>query len=633
MNEHASKVLDNYLDTENMPVPHAILIEGKWGSGKTYFLQNVYEPARKKRLNNDRLHHVPFLFISLFGATSASDVELRIYKSACPAEAIAGSIAGTIALGIGEFFQVKETAKGALDKLGKKAIRRLNDFVFVFDDLERVENDAFGEIMGLINSLVAEHGRRVILVTDEEKLKALVGGQRWKEQNEKFVGRRAHIEADFESVIRVSIDRLPNGEAKTLLRENVERLLHIARISKVENLRNLNWAIHNAAAFAECLANDPDIPKAHIVRTILVVAATTLWLRSELIDLGTLKNLRRITLAQAVRAVNKPSDNEPVDPKVEKAKEFSTTFASISVEKPPVSYDFVRSFEETGVLDNAEVILWTKSQFGFGETHREASWRRLWHSSERKIIETEQALAELRKELIDRKYTANGSILHAAGLAIRQNLMGDQTLTNGEDVVSFFKRYIDDLAEDGRLESSNFNRIYGVPDSDSGLGYISRETSEFREIVDYIKEVSGRLSDRKLEARVDAILRDAESGHPEALFQLIQSHDSELSARPVLLHVPVDRLVKFMAQDMPALSAGARLLAYRYHKVRAGDALFAEIDWARNVYTAISVKLDEWKEPFRSMALHSLRDVIQYYEGDKSPDELIVPREAAAEAG
>ena len=119
---------------------------GKW---KTHFLEKIYEPRRKDELSKRRLYHTPFLFVSLFGANSAPDVEMRIYKAACPAEAVAGSIAGTLALGIGEFFRVKDTAKTAVEKIAKKATKRLQDFVFVFDDLERVEPKAFGEVMGL----------------------------------------------------------------------------------------------------------------------------------------------------------------------------------------------------------------------------------------------------------------------------------------------------------------------------------------------------------------------------------------------------------------------------------------------------------------------------------------------------
>ncbi|WP_245296686.1 hypothetical protein [Rhizobium bangladeshense] len=72
---------------------------------------------------------------------------MRIYKTASPGEAVAGGIAGTIAIGIGEIFRLKDATTTPLEKFGENAIERLRDYVFVVDDLERVERQAFGEVM------------------------------------------------------------------------------------------------------------------------------------------------------------------------------------------------------------------------------------------------------------------------------------------------------------------------------------------------------------------------------------------------------------------------------------------------------------------------------------------------------
>jgi hypothetical protein len=628
MNEHATKVLDAYLDADSFSVPHAILIEGRWGSGKTHFLQNVYEPARVERMKAGRLHHVPFLFVSLFGATSANDVEMRIYKTACPGEAIAGAIAGTIALGIGEFLRLKDTTKGTLDKLGKKAIKRLNDFVFVFDDLERVEKQAFGEVMGLVNSLIADHGRRVVLVTDEDKLKELVDGEIWKDQNEKIVGRRAHIEADFESVIRSSVRDLPNGPSKTLMTDKIVDLLEIARISKVENLRNLSWAMHNAAAFVDCLITDSDIPESHVEWTMGVVLATTLWMRSGLLDAKTLGRLPGLSTAPVARSIGGGNQSDPL----KKAKDFSETFASLSVDAPPIDYGFIKVFEDSGVLDHASANLWIKSQFGFGKKYTEASWRKLWHSHERPIAETEQAIAELRDELVQRVYTEHGTILHAAGLAIRQSTADDRRLTENEDVVTFFKRYIDELADNNRLEKSKFDDFPAVFDSYGSLGLSSSETPEFQEILGYIRSKSQEAAASDLQIRAESVLSEAESGNLEALFKLVHTDDYELSTKPILMNIPVDRLAALMAQDVPALNAGSKLLAYRYHRARDGDPLLQEIQWARGVYAAAVEKLNQWKEPHRTMALQFLKGLIRQYERDRQSDDKIIPPEEGVES-
>ncbi|PDS74602.1 P-loop NTPase fold protein [Rhizobium sp. L43] len=627
MNEHATKVLDAYLDADTLSVPHAVLIEGRWGSGKTYFLQNVYEPARIKQMNAEGRHHTPFLFVSLFGAASAKDVEMRIYKTACPGEAVAGGIAGTIAIGIGEIFRVKDATKTALEKFGENAIKRLRDYVFVFDDLERVERQAFGEVMGLVNSFVAEHGRHVLLVTDEEKLKDLVGGGIWKDQNEKIVGRRARIEADLESVIRSSVRDLPNGLSKELMTNKVGDLLEIARSSKVENLRNLSWAMHNAAVFVDCLIADSEIPESHVVWTMGVVLATTLWIRSGLLDSETLRKLPGLSISLAVHSISDRNQNTPLEPLLAKAKAFSDTFASLSVDAPPVDYEFVKGFENSGVLDRDQVNLWIKSQFGFGKEYTEASWRKLWHSHDRPIAETEQAIADLSNELAQRIHTELGPILHSAGLAIRQWAVNDRRLTDREEVVAFFKRYIDELADKRLLERSKFGHFPAVSDSHGGLGFSSHETDEFQEILRYIHTRSQEAAAFDLQARAESVLSEAEAGDLDALFKFVRTDDYELSAEPILTNIPVDRLATLMAQDVPQLNAGSKLLAYRYHRARDGDPLLQELQWARGVYAAVVEKLSHWDEPHRTMALKSLTGLIRHYEDGKRPDEMIIPPE------
>lgn len=632
MNEHAIEIIDAYLEAEGFAVAHALLITGRWGSGKTYFLDKIYTSHRRPRLVERRGVNVPFLFVSLFGATSASDVEMRMYKTANPAEAVAGSVTGALALGIGEFFRMKETTKGVVDKLGKKAIKRLNEYVFVFDDLERVEPAAFGEVMGLINSLVAEHGRKVLLVTDEDKLKSLIPDTVWKDQNEKIVGRRAHIEPDLPGVLDVSISELPEGSARALIAEHRDELLDLARISGVENLRNLSWAMHNVVAFARCLLGDSDIPAKHTMLTLKVVFATTLWLREGLLDSEALERLPGLSMAMAVRSISRERSAEPLEKKSEEAKRFSDRFLSLKLEAPPVDYGFITAFEQSGVLDAKGAVHWIKTQFGFGPTNEEPSWRRLWYSHERTIQNTERAIDDLTSELGRHDHVGIGPIMHAAGLAIRHWRVGDTRLTGGEDVVAFFEKYIDHVSDSGLLEQSDFDYMTSRDDSHGGLGYSSQETDEFQTIYRHLRSRSKALSDAGLKADAEAALEKAVAGDLEALFDLVR-HDSKLSRHPVLMDVSIERLADLMARDMPFLNAGSKMLAYRYHEARDGHPLLREIQWARKVHAAVLEKIAKWPEPHGTMGSAMMNGLLAHYERGKRPDDMILPPPAEETAG
>ncbi|QRM44618.1 P-loop NTPase fold protein [Rhizobium sp. BG4] len=628
MNEHATRVLDAYLDVDKLAVPHAVLIEGSWGSGKTFFLQKIYEPDRIRRIQAEERNHVPFLFVSLFGVSSASEVEMRIYKTACPAEAVAGTIAGTIALGIGEFLRVKDATKSAVEKIGKKAIKRLNDFVFVFDDLERVEKEAFGEVMGLVNSLIAEHGRKVILVTDETKLTKLIDTGIWKDQNEKIVGRRATIEADLASVIENSIKGQPGGAAKLLIGEHRDALLEIAQASKVKNLRNLSWAMHNAFAFADCLLADGDISKHHdhVAKTVDIVVATTLWMRAGLLSSEALGRLPGLSMTLAARSIGRNKE-EPMAPQLQQAKDFSDTFASLPIDAPPIDYAFIQGFEQSGVLDREELNAWIKSQFGFGKEYKEPSWRRLWQSHERSIAETEQAIEDLKEELARRAYARYGEILQAAGLVIRQADAGDHSLVGNVDIVEFFQGYIDDVVGEDRLEQRQLDRFSTNFDSFGSLGFYSRETDEFQRILKYLVSKSQAAADENLQSRTEDILARAEAGDHDALFAFIRQDDYEFSTKPVLAKIPPERLVAFMAKDVPELNAGIKLLAYRYHYVGRNSPLFPEIEWARNVCTAVFAEIEKWPDPHNAMAIKSIQELIRHYDQDKEPEDMLLPPE------
>jgi hypothetical protein len=563
-NENATAVIDAYLEADVHPVPHAILVEGPWGSGKTYFLEKIYEPNRQATAKASRLHSTPFLVVSLFGAKTAADVEKRMHRAASPVEVAVGKTVGITFSGILEFFKIKVTTKTTFDAIEKRAARRHFDYIFVFDDLERVERGALGEIMGLVNSLITVEERRVILVGDEAKLLEIHKDANWVEQNEKIIGRRARIEADVESVVLRSVEELSDGPTKSFMKERIDVLIDLANRSHVENLRNLSWAIVNGARFVRSLLTDAEIRECHadhVSRTLLVVVATTLWYRSKRLSKEALGRLPNLTMRLAARSAGRQDMSEEEDPETTVAKQFSETFADLAVDSPPLEYRRIIDFEASGILDDAEFTIWTKSQFGFGKGQEEPSWRRLWHSYERTMAQTDEAAEELTEELAKRTHTKRGQILHAAGLAIKHGKAGDTRLTKGAEVVSFFKSYIDDLVANGSLEADHIEHLPIEYESAGGLGFYSKDTQEFEEIYRYLTDKQADVEKLDLEGSADGIVKEAEAGDHDAIYKLIILND-DLSRNPVLLGIDVDRIANLIASDVPSLNVGSRLLAY-----------------------------------------------------------------------
>ena len=60
--------IKNYM---NNPLKYAILLEGNWGTGKTYFIQN-----KLKELN--------VIYLSLYGVNSISNLAIQLFYQVAP---------------------------------------------------------------------------------------------------------------------------------------------------------------------------------------------------------------------------------------------------------------------------------------------------------------------------------------------------------------------------------------------------------------------------------------------------------------------------------------------------------------------------------------------------------------------
>jgi len=94
-NKHIEDYLTYYLNSNFNP-GFAVLLQGKWGCGKTWFIkqfiENYPKPDKQKK----------FIYITLYGVTSVSEIEDQIFQQLHPilsskAMALSGKILKGIA--------------------------------------------------------------------------------------------------------------------------------------------------------------------------------------------------------------------------------------------------------------------------------------------------------------------------------------------------------------------------------------------------------------------------------------------------------------------------------------------------------------------------------------------------------
>lgn len=162
----------------------ALLVTGKWGSGKTYWLKLLRDNYNaKKKSDSDGAY--AFAFVSLFGIDTVESLEEKVKKEICYSFASPKSeekdkeITSKLFRGLktltGLFSENNDMVAAIntalnlnyLDFIDLAPTIREKRIVLVFDDLERADIE-IKTLLGVVNNYCENVGIRVVIVADEE---------------------------------------------------------------------------------------------------------------------------------------------------------------------------------------------------------------------------------------------------------------------------------------------------------------------------------------------------------------------------------------------------------------------------------------------------------------------------------
>lgn len=267
--EELNQIVRDYLEAQN--TDYAIMINGDWGSGKSYYIKHdffrvvtdvdykqklsetesmrakateVSTKVHKDQRNSDHLtkydakKYYPF-YVSLYGISSIEDFNRKV----------ADGVHDWIGKGI-------EIAKSFVkDKIGLNlpfsvGVYIPHNAVLVFDDLERICSDKITpvEVLGLINSYAEHHNKKVIIVCNESEFykqttednqnsKGVTNFRKYKEKTIRFAYTyKPNISSVYDAFAKEYQDKY--GE---YLVENKEFILGLFYIGGKQNLRTLKF--------------------------------------------------------------------------------------------------------------------------------------------------------------------------------------------------------------------------------------------------------------------------------------------------------------------------------------------------------------------------------------------------------
>ncbi|MGP1440800.1 MAG: AAA family ATPase [Treponema sp.] len=256
MNDATLKYCKEFIESKESP-HFAILLKGKWGVGKTYFIEKLIKKYPDKNISNIEIKRNDFLKISLFGITSIKEINDKMLQEAHPiVSKTISPICKTIVSAFSNHINVD------LSHLNRyiKSFFEVDKKVLIIDDIERAEIP-ISQIFGYFSNIISETDVRVIFVGNEEKIyndndiSKNDNDISKKEENssntdnsdynlikEKTIGMEFLIWADIEDAVNSFIKEFNFKKEKDFIKEKIKE---ISSNLECENLRIMRQSLYN----------------------------------------------------------------------------------------------------------------------------------------------------------------------------------------------------------------------------------------------------------------------------------------------------------------------------------------------------------------------------------------------------
>lgn len=222
-NQHFISYLNEYI---KMPDPrYAVLLKGKWGCGKTYFIKEQIEIwSKKSKSKGDEIVLKP-IYVSLYGLSTPIEITDKIRCILNPfltskgfkiaKNIFIGAISSTLKVDLKSNIIGKSSVSIDIDSLNLLEIKNekiKGEKILIFDDLERCKIP-LDILFGYVNNFVEHNQCKVIFIADEEKLEGKSKNTQGREETEEYVDYKNITYKDFkEKLIGQTFEIFPNYE-------------------------------------------------------------------------------------------------------------------------------------------------------------------------------------------------------------------------------------------------------------------------------------------------------------------------------------------------------------------------------------------------------------------------------------
>lgn len=261
MNENIVNFLNGYM--MNPDPQYAVLLKGKWGCGKTHFINHWIDAYKGNPTTEQVLEPI---YVSLYGLSDTKQITIALNRVICPIlygkAAKAGKVLAKIASAMVLKHEVDLNYDGISDLSINIGIDSLSKFksndslanskkLLIFDDLERCDIP-MKKLLGYLNFFVEQCNCHLIVIGEEDKIAEGENKKIFGEFKEKTIGREFEIATDIHSALDTFVNQTPKNDFVVGHQEQIEKFF---AMTECDNLRILRQALWDFSRFEESMTD------------------------------------------------------------------------------------------------------------------------------------------------------------------------------------------------------------------------------------------------------------------------------------------------------------------------------------------------------------------------------------------
>lgn len=261
MNENIVNFLNGYM--MNPDPQYAVLLKGKWGCGKTHFINHWIDIYQKQEAEDKVLEPV---YVSLYGLSETKQITTAINRALYPILYGKAAKAGKTFLkfmsaivlkcdvdwdkdGNSDFSMNLGLDSLSIFKSEDEQVKKGN--LLIFDDLERCDVP-MKKLLGFLNFFVEQCNCHLIVIGDEDKIAEGENKKIFGEFKEKTIGREFEIATDIHSALDTFVNQTPKNDFVVGHQEQIEKFF---AMTECDNLRILRQALWDFSRFEESMTD------------------------------------------------------------------------------------------------------------------------------------------------------------------------------------------------------------------------------------------------------------------------------------------------------------------------------------------------------------------------------------------